>query len=88
VVVNASRGDLIVDDALIAALRDGRVSGAGLDVFSGEPALDARYRDMDTVFLTPHYGSATHETRAAMGFMVLDSFDAFFAGEPVPHRVA
>jgi lactate dehydrogenase-like 2-hydroxyacid dehydrogenase len=87
VVVNISRGDLIVDDALIAALRDGRVSGAGLDVFSGEPALDARYRDMDSVFLTPHYGSATHETRAAMGFMVLDSFDAFFAGEPVPHRV-
>lgn len=87
VVVNISRGDLVVDDALIAALKNGGVSGAGLDVFANEPALDARYRELDSVFLSPHYGSATQETRNAMGFMVLDSLDAFFSGKPVPHRV-
>ena len=87
VVINTSRGDLIVDDALIAALTEGRIFAAGLDVFAGEPTLDPRYRNLDNVFLTPHYGSVTHATRNAMGFLVLDSFDAFFAGETVPHRV-
>ncbi|MFP6759850.1 MAG: NAD(P)-dependent oxidoreductase [Alphaproteobacteria bacterium] len=87
VVINTSRGDLIVDDALIAALTEGRIFAAGLDVFAGEPTLDPRYRNLDNVFHTPHYGSATHATRNAMGFLVLDSFDAFFAGETVPHRV-
>jgi lactate dehydrogenase-like 2-hydroxyacid dehydrogenase len=88
VVVNISRGDLVVDDALIAALESGRLAGAGLDVFAGEPDVDPRYRRLDNVFLLPHLGSATVETRTAMGNLVLDSFDAFFAGAEVPHRVA
>ena len=88
VVVNVSRGDLVVDDALIAALQYGRLAGAGLDVFDGEPDIDPRYRALDNVFLLPHIGSATEQTRTAMGSLVLDGFDAFFAGDEVANRVA
>jgi len=87
VVINMSRGDLIDDDALIAALTSGRVAAAGLDVFDHEPNIDPRYRDLSNVFLLPHIGSATHETRDAMGFMLLDALDAFFAGKIVPNRL-
>ncbi len=75
VVVNISRGDLIVDDALIAALVSGRVFAAGLDVFANEPLVDARYCTLDNVFLSPHIGSATHETRNAMGWLLIDGLD-------------
>ncbi len=87
-VVNVSRGDLVDDDALIAAFSAGRLTGAGLDVLDNEPAIDPRYQALDKVFLLPHVGSATHETRNAMGFLVLDGFNAFFAGSEVPGRVA
>lgn len=87
VVVNISRGDLIDDDALIAALASGRIAAAGLDVFDNEPDINPGYRDLDNVFLLPHIGSATHETRDAMGFMLLDALDAYFDGAAVPHRI-
>lgn len=87
IVINTARGDLVDDEALILALRSGRIAAAGLDVFNNEPALHPGYRRLANVFLFPHAGSATLETRNAMGFMVLDSFDAHFLGEPVPHRV-
>jgi lactate dehydrogenase-like 2-hydroxyacid dehydrogenase len=84
VVANTARGNMVDDDALIAALRCGKVAAAGLDVFDGEPDIDPRYRELDNTLLLPHIGSATHETRDAMGFCCLDNLDAFFAGRPCP----
>jgi lactate dehydrogenase-like 2-hydroxyacid dehydrogenase len=80
VVVNISRGDLIDDDALIAALRSGHLFAAGLDVFANEPAIDPRYRTLDNVFLTPHIGSATHETRDAMGWLLIRGLEELANG--------
>jgi len=87
VVANSARGNMVDDDALIAALRSGKVSAAGLDVFDGEPNLDPRYRELDNTLLLPHIGSATHETRNAMGFCCLDNIDAFYAGRPCPTAI-
>jgi glyoxylate reductase len=84
VVANTARGNMVDDDALIAALQSGKVSAAGLDVFDGEPNIHPGYRSLDNVFLLPHLGSATHETRDAMGFCCLDNLDAFFSGKPCP----
>ncbi len=81
-VVNTARGDLVDDDALIDALQSGKVAAAGLDVLAGEPNLDPRYRDLDNTFLLPRIGSASLETRDAMGYCCLDNLDAFFAGRP------
>ena len=80
IVVNASRGVVVDDDALITALREGKLFAAGLDVFNNEPDIDPRYRELDNAFLMPHIGSATKETRDAMGFRALDNLDAVFAG--------
>ena len=87
VVINTARGDLVDDDALIDALQSGKVAAAGLDVFAGEPNLDPRYRKLDNTFLLPHIGSASHETRDAMGYCCLDNLDAFFAGRPCPNAL-
>ena len=87
VVVNTARGDLVDDDALVDALRSGKVAAAGLDVFAGEPNLDPRYRGLDNTFLLPHVGSASAETRDAMGYCCLDNLDAFFAGRPCPNAL-
>ncbi len=84
VVVNSARGDIVDDDALIAALRSGKIAAAGLDVYAGEPNIHADYRTLDNTFLMPHLGSATVETRDAMGFCCLDNLDAYFAGLPCP----
>jgi len=78
VVVNSARGDIIDDDALIEALNSGKIAAAGLDVFTGEPNIDPRYRELDNAFLLPHLGSATLETREAMGMRAVDNLDAFF----------
>ncbi len=88
VVVNASRGSVIDDEALIAALRSGKLYSAGLDVFNNEPDINPGYRQLDNVFLMPHIGSATKETRIAMGFRALDNLDAIFAGKEPKDRVA
>ncbi len=82
VVVNSARGDIVDDDALIAALKSGKLGAAGLDVFRGEPDIDPRYRDLDNAFLLPHLGSATLDTRIAMGMRAVDNLEAFFAGRP------
>ena len=87
VVVNTARGEIVDDDALIDALQSGKVAAAGLDVFAGEPNLDPRYRDLDNTFLLPHMGSASLETRDAMGDCCLDNLDAFFAGRPCPNAL-
>jgi len=88
IVVNSARGDLVDDEALIAALRSGQVGAAGLDVFQGEPAVHPGYRTLENTFLLPHMGSATIETREAMGFRALDNVDAVLAGRAARDRVA
>lgn len=87
VVVNSARGPIIDDEALIGALKSGRLAAAGLDVFEGEPEIHPGYRELANVYLLPHLGSATLETRNAMGFKALDNLDAFFAGKEPPDRV-
>lgn len=81
IIVNTARGDIIDDDALIAALQSGRLAAAGLDVFRNEPKIDPRYKTLDNVFLLPHLGSATRDTRIGMGMRAADNLDAFFAGK-------
>ncbi|MCP5366638.1 MAG: D-glycerate dehydrogenase [Hyphomicrobiales bacterium] len=88
IVVNTARGPVVDDEALIAALKSGRLGAAGLDVFEGEPKVNAGYLDLDNAFLLPHMGSATVETRDAMGFRALDNLDAFFAGGTPRDRLA
>ena len=88
VVVNASRGAVIDDAALIDALKSGKLYAAGLDVFNNEPDIDPAYRELTNVFLMPHIGSATKETRDAMGFRALDNLDAYFGGQEPGDRVA
>ena len=88
VVVNASRGAVIDDEALIEALKSGKLYAAGLDVFNNEPDINPAYRELDNVFLMPHIGSATRETRDAMGFRALDNLDAIFSGREPGDRVA
>ena len=87
VVVNTARGAIVDDAALIAALKSGKVAAAGLDVFDGEPALHPEYRKLANTCLAPHLGSATLETRNAMGFRALDNLDAFFAGRVPTDRL-
>jgi lactate dehydrogenase-like 2-hydroxyacid dehydrogenase len=79
VVVNAARGTLVDDAALIAALQSGQVGFAGLDVFVGEPELNSGYFALENVVLLPHLGSATVATRDAMGFLALDGIAAVLA---------
>jgi lactate dehydrogenase-like 2-hydroxyacid dehydrogenase len=88
VVVNAARGTLVDDEALIAALRSGHVAFAGLDVFEGEPNLNPGYLGLETVVLLPHLGSNTTEARDAMGFLVLDGIDAVLVGRTPANLVA
>ena len=82
--VNVARGSVVDEVALVAALEEGRVAGAGLDVFEDEPNVPTTLFGRDDVVLLPHIGSATTQTREAMATMVLDNIAAFLAsGEPV-----
>ena len=81
IVINTARGDIVDDDALIAGLSSGKLAAAGLDVFNREPDIDPRYRTLENVFLLPHLGSATYDTRTAMGMRAVDNLDRFFRGE-------
>lgn len=87
IVVNTARGGLVVDKDLIAALKSGRVAAAGLDVFEGEPNLHPEYISLKNTFLLPHIGSATIETRTAMGMLALDNVDAVLNGGRAPTLV-
>lgn len=86
--INTARGEVVDEEALLSALNEKRISGAGLDVFDGEPAVNPRFLSLDNVVLLPHVGSATLETREAMGFRALENLDAFFGGQAIPDRVA
>ena len=83
VLVNISRGSVIDEDALVAALTEGRIGGAGLDVFVNEPEVPEALLTMDNVVLQPHQGSATVSTRKAMADLVLANLDAWASGRPL-----
>ena len=87
IVVNIARGDLVHDEALIAALESGRVAAAGLDVFNNEPQIDEGYKRLPNVFLQPHQGSSTVRTRVRMGELLLDSIQGVLDGKSVPNRL-
>jgi lactate dehydrogenase-like 2-hydroxyacid dehydrogenase len=86
--INTARGDVVDETALIAALEKGAIRGAGLDVYEAEPHVPEALRAMDNVVLLPHLGSATEETRTAMGMKVVDNITAYFEGREPPDRVA
>ncbi len=86
--INSARGDVVDNKALIQALKNGTIAGAGLDVFEGEPNLDPGFLDLDNAILLPHLGSATLETRVAMGNRVLENVEAFFNGTPLRDQIA
>ena len=81
--VNISRGSVVDEPALVAALQDGRLGSAALDVFAAEPNVPDALLAMENVVLQPHMGSGTVETRAAMGQLVIDNLAAHFEGRPV-----
>lgn len=81
VLINTARGMLVNEDDLIAALQSGQLGAAGLDVFRGEPDIDARFRTLPNVFMMPHMGTATVETRDAMGHRALDNVAAVLQGQ-------
>jgi lactate dehydrogenase-like 2-hydroxyacid dehydrogenase len=87
IVVNAARGTLVDDTALIAALAAKRLVAAGLDVYEGEPKVHPGYLGLENAVLLPHLGSATTTTRDAMGFLALDGIDAILRGETPPNLV-
>ena len=82
-IVNIARGSIIDEPALVKALADGTIKGAGLDVFADEPHVPKPLLSMDNVVLLPHVGSATNETRKAMGDLCKANLDAWFAGRPL-----
>jgi lactate dehydrogenase-like 2-hydroxyacid dehydrogenase len=84
VLVNAARGSLVDEDALFEALKDGHLFAAGLDVYRSEPDYDLRFNELPNVFLTPHVGSATVETRHAMGMCALNNVAAALSGARPP----
>lgn len=81
--INVSRGSVVDEPALIASLQAGRLGAAGLDVFAKEPEVPEALIAMENVVLQPHQGSACHETRDAMGNLVLENLSAHFAGKPL-----
>lgn len=86
--INTARGDVIDEAALVEALEAGTIAGAGLDVYEGEPKVHEGLLGMENVVLLPHLGSATTETRTAMGLRAFENLAAFFRGDPPPDRVA
>ena len=86
-IVNISRGSAIDEDALIAALSDGTIAGAGLDVFDDEPNVRPELVALPNVVLTPHIGGGTREAFAAMSAAVVDNVNAVATGKPLPNEV-
>lgn len=86
--LNISRGSVVDERALIASLRDHKLAGAALDVFAKEPMIADAFKSLPNTLLTPHIGSATVETRAAMGQLLVDNLRAHFAGRPLLSEVA
>jgi lactate dehydrogenase-like 2-hydroxyacid dehydrogenase len=87
VIVNTARGTVVDEAALAVALKTGRIAAAGLDVYEREPVVHPDLVGLDNVVLLPHLGSATRETRTAMGLRVARNVDLFFSGQPVADKV-
>ncbi|WP_425523756.1 2-hydroxyacid dehydrogenase [Rhizobium setariae] len=87
ILINTARGDVVDEEALVQALDKGLIKGAGLDVFKSEPVVPSTLTDRQDVVLLPHLGSATSETRIAMGMRVIDNLSAFFEGRTPPDMV-
>ena len=87
ILINTARGPVVDERALAAALSRGTIAAAGLDVYEGEPAVNPSLLERENVVLLPHLGSATLQTRTAMGMQAADNLDAFFGGRPPPNRV-
>ena len=85
--INVARGKLVDESALLAALREKRIAGAGLDVFANEPHVPEGFFTLNNVTLQPHRASATVQTRLEMGNIVLENLAACFSGQLPPHRV-
>jgi lactate dehydrogenase-like 2-hydroxyacid dehydrogenase len=85
--INTARGDIVVESDLVKALKDDVIKGAGLDVYQKEPEVHEGLLKLKNVFLLPHLGSATEETREAMGMRVLNNIQAFFNGDEPNDRV-
>ena len=81
--INTARGDIVDETALVEALADGTIAGAGLDVYEREPEVSAELLAMENVVLLPHLGSATQETRVAMGQRAVENLRLFFTGAPL-----
>lgn len=88
VLINTARGNIVDEAALVQALKSGALGAAGLDVYEREPAINAGLLDLENVVLLPHLGSATRETRSAMGHRMIDNLVEFFAGRKPLDRVA
>lgn len=88
VLINTARGQVVDEAALAEALRERRIAAAGLDVYEQEPAVHPGLLQLDNAVLLPHLGSATLETRTAMGMRVAKNIEAFFAGKPLRDPVA
>jgi lactate dehydrogenase-like 2-hydroxyacid dehydrogenase len=86
--INSARGDVVDEAALEQALKQGTIAGAGLDVFEREPQVTPALTTMENVVLLPHLGSATEETRVAMGMRAFENLQLFFSGAPLRDRVA
>ena len=86
--INTARGPVVEEAALARALQAGAIAGAGLDVYEAEPRVESGLLKLDNVVLLPHLGSATQQSRIAMGMKVADNLDAFFDGAEPPDRVA
>jgi lactate dehydrogenase-like 2-hydroxyacid dehydrogenase len=85
--INTARGDVVEEAALVTALKSGQIAGAGLDVYEKEPSISDALLEMENVVLLPHLGSATTETRIAMGMRVVENVEAFFAGNTPRDKV-
>ena len=87
VIVNTSRGNTVDEEALIEALQNKKIHGAGLDVFNNEPNIDNRFFELDNCFTLPHIGSANFVTREAMSIQAVENIEAHFLKKNYPSRV-
>jgi glyoxylate reductase len=87
ILINTARGPIVDESALVAALTNGEIAGAGLDVFEEEPTVHPKLASLPQVVLLPHLGSATMETRMEMGMTCVRNIEAALSGRPAPNRV-